>query len=158
PADSSRPGRSDPPQAPSASAGAAVSPRWRLGLVGGPEGETTQARSASDGAPRPRAGTWGLCPRERTMFRMSLPDSDTVLLFTPPWAELGPVLQATLLALLCLVPLGLVVWLYRYEMLLVKRGVARALLGLRLVALLVLLTLVCLQPVYARTSRETLPG
>ena len=92
------------------------------------------------------------------MFRIPLLDSDTVLLLTPRWSELGTLLQVGLLLLLCLVPVGLVVWLYRYELQLVKRGTALSLLLLRLVVLFLLLTLVCLQPVYARTTHEELAG
>src|SRR5437763_6398432 len=92
------------------------------------------------------------------MFRIPLLDPDRVLLLTPRWAELGEALQALLLVFVCAVPLGLVVWLYRYEMRLVARGTALSLLALRVVVLALLLTLVCLQPTYARTSHEELRG
>src|SRR5207248_2945470 len=56
------------------------------------------------------------------------------------------------------VPLGLVFWLYRYEMKLVARSTARVLLALRVLALTLLVLLVGLQPVYARTAQEEMPG
>src|SRR5205085_2708583 len=49
-------------------------------------------------------------------------------------------------------------WLCRYEMKLVARSTARVLLTLRVLALTLLVLLVGLQPVYARTAQEELPG
>src|SRR5947207_11382004 len=92
------------------------------------------------------------------MFRIPLMDEDRALLLSPRWAELGIGVQMLLLVLLCAVPLGLVFWLYRYEMRLVKAGTARTLLMLRVLALTLLVLLVGFQPVYARTAREELPG
>src|SRR5262249_19652828 len=49
-------------------------------------------------------------------------------------------------------------WLYRYELKLVRRATALALLALRLAVLLFLLFVLCLQPVVARVPVESLPG
>ena len=65
----------------------------------------------------------------------------------PRWAELGPVPQIALLALLCCVPLGLIFWLYRYEMRIVAARTARTLFCLLVLAIILLLMLVVLQPV-----------
>ncbi|HKB42508.1 MAG TPA: hypothetical protein VKD72_39135, partial [Gemmataceae bacterium] len=92
------------------------------------------------------------------MIRIPWFEPDNYLLLTPRWEDLGPALQGALLALVYLVPLGLVLWLYRYEMRLVPRGRAFALLLLRLVVILVPVTLVSLRPVIAHETREELPG
>src|SRR3954467_7504154 len=92
------------------------------------------------------------------MFSVPLPLRDAKLLLTPPWSGLHPGVRAGLLLLACLVPLVLLLWLYRCELALVPRAVARALLGLRLAVLCLLLGLVCLQPIYARDRTEGLPG
>src|SRR3954452_17151880 len=92
------------------------------------------------------------------MDRITLFDEDRVLLLNPRWGELGTVPQVLLIALLCWVPLGLILWLYRYEMRLVPRRTARVLLFLRALAIALLLLLVILQPVYARVLHEELPG
>jgi hypothetical protein len=92
------------------------------------------------------------------MHRITLFDDDHVLLLDPRWSDLGLVPQVLLLSLLCCVPLALVFWLYRYEMRLVAAGTARILLCLRAVAIILLLMLVVLQPVYARVSKDELPS
>src|SRR4051812_10999473 len=92
------------------------------------------------------------------MFRISIPFVDSYFLVTPQWAGLHPALQWGLLALVCLVPLALVLWLYRYELKLVPTSTALGLLSLRLVALLLILGLVCLQPIYAFDRTTGLPG
>src|SRR5438874_9252072 len=92
------------------------------------------------------------------MDRITLFDDDRVLLLNPRWSELGVVPQIALLALLCCVPLGLVFWLYRYEMRLVAARTARTLFFLRVLAIILLLMLVVLQPVYARITKEELPS
>src|SRR5262249_43545344 len=62
-------------------------------------------------------------PVSQPMFRLALPWPDTSLLLTPQWSGLvSPVLQALLLLLVVAVPLGLVLWLYRYELRLVSRA------------------------------------
>jgi hypothetical protein len=90
------------------------------------------------------------------MFSLRLPffPDDARLLVHPVWTGL----QGGLLLLLCLVPLALIVWLYRYELRLVPRGAAVGLLSLRLVVLTLILFLICLQPIYARDREEGLPG
>src|SRR5262249_4650056 len=56
----------------------------------------------------------------------------------------------------CLLPAILLLVLYRYELRLVRRTTALALLGLRQSALFFLLFILCLQPVLARTPKEEL--
>jgi hypothetical protein len=90
--------------------------------------------------------------------RISLPYDLGDLLLTPQWAGLPPGLRFGLIALVCVVPLALVFWLYRWELRLVSRVTATALLGLRTIVLLLLLSLVCLQPVHARDKTFGLPG
>ena len=92
------------------------------------------------------------------MFRIPLPSHDAALLLIPRWGELAGPLQVALLLLVCLVPVGLVLWLYRYELRLVARSTAAALLMLRLVVLFLLLFLVLLQPVVGRDVGTPLPG
>jgi hypothetical protein len=92
------------------------------------------------------------------MHRIALPGTDASLLLSPRWADLSTFWQATLLGLILGVPLILVVMLYRYELRLIKPGAAVFLLGLRLIVLLLILFLLGLQPIYARTHTEELPG
>jgi hypothetical protein len=93
------------------------------------------------------------------MFRLPLPFvPDSHLLLTPQGPGLPFVLRVALLVLLGAVPVGLVLWLYRYELRLVPRAAAGVLLGLRLAVLGIILFLVCLQPVYARDRTIGLPG
>src|SRR5262245_45549388 len=92
------------------------------------------------------------------MIRIPWFSPDDYLLLTPRWEDLGPGIQAILIALVYLVPLALVLCLYRYEMRLVPRGRAFALLLLRLVVILVPVTLVSLQPKLTHETREELPG
>src|SRR6266566_940372 len=61
-------------------------------------------------------------------------------------------------ALITPVAVLLVLWLYLYELRLVRWFAALPLLGLRLAILFVLLTLVGLEPVYIHTTTEELPG
>jgi hypothetical protein len=91
------------------------------------------------------------------MLRIPLVD-EYALLLSPRWGDLGPAAQAGLLALLGLAPLLLVLWLYRYEMRLIRRLTALALLTLRLVVIGLLWLLIALQPVVARSTSEELPG
>jgi hypothetical protein len=92
------------------------------------------------------------------MFSLKLPFDLGDVLLTPQWTGLSPALQTPLIAAVCLVPLGLVLWLYRYEMQLVARATALSLLCLRFLVLSLLLVLVCLQPIYGRTRTDALPG
>jgi hypothetical protein len=92
------------------------------------------------------------------MFAWKLPYDLGDILLTPQWAGLNPTVRAAVLAAVCLVPLALVLWLYRYEMRLVSRSTAVGLLCLRVTILTLLLILVCLQPIYGRTRTDGLPG
>src|SRR4051812_38004036 len=93
------------------------------------------------------------------MFPLRLPYLDADLLLTPAGATwLSPALQLPLLALMCAVPLALMLFLYRYELKLIAVMPATLLLCLRLTVLLVLLLLTCLRPVYARNVKHDLPG
>ncbi len=80
------------------------------------------------------------------------------LLLTPQGGALHPALQIALLAGACLVPLVLVVWLYRYELQLVPRLAAAFLLCTRVCVLFLLLFLVLLQPVVAQSQTHELRG
>lgn len=86
------------------------------------------------------------------MTKIPLPFSDAFLLLTP--ASGGRL--ATVLVLV-LAPIALVL-LYRYELRLVRRGVAGLLLSLRLAVLLFLLFVAGFQPVVGRSVGEQLPG
>jgi hypothetical protein len=90
-------------------------------------------------------------------FHIPLPFTDDVLFLTPRWTELRQPLQALVLILVCLVPVALVL-LYRYELRLIRRPVAVALLALRLLVLFVLLFVAFMQPIMARSFHEDLPG
>ncbi len=92
------------------------------------------------------------------MISWKLPHDLGDILLTPQWAGLNPNLQAALLVSVFLLPLALVLWLYRFEMQLIARSTAIGLLCLRVVVLALLLLLVCLQPIYGRTFTEELPG
>jgi hypothetical protein len=91
------------------------------------------------------------------MFRIALPYPDTSLLLSPRWSELSPLGQLGMVLLLLAPPI-LVVWLYRYEMRLIKRSTALRLLTLRMLALALLLFIVLLQPIVQRTTKYELPG
>jgi hypothetical protein len=92
------------------------------------------------------------------MYTLRLPWPDTSLLLSPPWPGLPPVVRWLLLATLALAPLALLAALYRYELRLVPRLTALTLFGLRFVVFLLVLALVCLQPIYAHDHRRDLPG
>jgi hypothetical protein len=92
------------------------------------------------------------------MFHIRLPSPDSSLLLSPRWGELHGFWQAVLFALLGGAPLILVIWLYRYELRLVRRHVAGALLLLRLAVVFALLFLVGFQPIVRHTTTEELTG
>jgi hypothetical protein len=92
------------------------------------------------------------------MFRIPLPFHDAALLLIPRWGELAPPAQIGLHLLIVLVPLALVLFLYRYELRLVSRVTAAALLGFRVLSLALVLFLVLLQPVESSEVRTPLPG
>ena len=91
------------------------------------------------------------------MFRIPLPFTDSSLLFTPLWSE-WPLAAKAGAGLVCVVPYLLVIWLYRYELKLVRRSAACGLLSLRLLLLLVLLCVVTLQPILAHDRTQYQPG
>src|SRR5258708_5945455 len=92
------------------------------------------------------------------MFTIPLPWPDSSLLIAPPWAGLPVLVRGLLLLALCLVPLLLLVVLYRYELRLVPGRPAFALFGLRLVVFLLVLALLLARPVFARDRHTKLPG
>jgi hypothetical protein len=92
------------------------------------------------------------------MFTIPLPWPDASLLVSPPWAGLNPVVRTLVLLAVVVLPLVLLASLYRYELRLVPRMTALGLLGLRLTVLLLVLLVVCLQPIYARDRVMELPG
>ena len=81
------------------------------------------------------------------MTRLTLPFTDAELYLAPRWGAGG--------VLVALVSAALVLWLYRYELRLVSRRAALGLLVLRVLAVLVLLGIVFVQPTIARSSAET---
>jgi hypothetical protein len=91
-------------------------------------------------------------------FEIPLPFTDAVLRLVPRWSEWGAVFQVKSLALFGLLPLALVVWLYRYELRLVSRAAALGLLGLRVALIIGLWFVVCLQPVITSTTSRELPS
>lgn len=91
------------------------------------------------------------------MFRITLPFTDSSLQLFPRWSAWSLTWQIFLL-FACLLPVILVLWLYRYELRLVSRTVALALLALRLVVIVLLLLVITLQPVAARPVVEQTPG
>src|SRR5262249_41145998 len=114
--------------------------------------------SAPPAGLRPAARrNWIYALRGGAMLRIPLVD-EYALLLSPRWGELGPGTQTVLLALLGLVPILLVLWLYRYELRLIRRLTALLLLGLRLAVICLLWLLIALQPVVARSTSEDLPG
>ena len=92
------------------------------------------------------------------MYRIPLPNSETTLLLSSRFVDLSDPIQAGVGILACLLLLGLVVWLYRWELRLVRRGVAFGLLLCRLFVLSLLLFVVGFQPIVARSTTERLPG
>src|SRR5436190_7631776 len=82
------------------------------------------------------------------MKSIPLPFTDAVLLLTPPSG----------LLLLGLIPLALVIWLYRYELRLIARAAALGLMGLRIFVLLFILALLGLQPSIGRSTSDELRG
>ena len=80
------------------------------------------------------------------------------LLLIPRWGSFGLPGQIALHAAACLVPLTLVLWLYRYELKMVSWLGSAVLLFMRIVALAVLLFLVLLQPRFSWTRTWEEPG
>jgi hypothetical protein len=92
------------------------------------------------------------------MVSISLPLENTRLLLTPQWGGLPPWLQYGLLGLVCVLPILLIVLLYRYELKLIPRTTAVGLMSLRLLVALLILFLVCLQPVLIHPTTTGQPG
>jgi hypothetical protein len=88
---------------------------------------------------------------------ITLPFTDTVVQLAPRWSELGSPGQELALALCGLVPLALVLWLYRHELRLVSRSAAVGLLLLRVAVISLLWFIVCLQPVLTATRTQEVP-
>lgn len=83
------------------------------------------------------------------MTRIALPITDAELTLTPQGGAWSIVVAVAALAL--------ILWLYRYELRLVSRTAAGALLALRLLVILMLLFVVCLQPTLAFATTNTVP-
>jgi hypothetical protein len=83
-----------------------------------------------------------------------LPFTDSVLRLAPRWPEWGEAGQTAGLILFALVPLALVIWLYRYELRLVTARAALGLLSLRVLVIAILWFVICLQPVVSRAERR----
>ena len=58
------------------------------------------------------------------MLKIPLDAEDSFLILAPRWADLGPYWQVGLLAAVFVLPLILLIWLYRYEMRLISLPVA----------------------------------
>jgi hypothetical protein len=91
-------------------------------------------------------------------IEVPVPFTDAVLRLVPRWSEWGGLAQAVSLTLFAVVPLALVLWLYRYELRLVRRAAALGLLTLRLLVIVSLWFVICLQPVFASTTVRDLPS
>jgi hypothetical protein len=91
------------------------------------------------------------------MWHIPLPFTDANLYLSPRWGESVRLVDFGPWLLLCLAPMALVLWLYRYELRLISRVAATALLSLRLLVVLLLLFVVCLQPAVARATTEKVP-
>src|SRR5262249_38494774 len=92
------------------------------------------------------------------MLKLPLGTDDSYLILAPRWADLGLAWQIGLLALLIVVPLALIFWLYRYELRLVAPLQAGGLVLLRISILFILWTTIALQPRLAKISVEETPG
>jgi hypothetical protein len=88
---------------------------------------------------------------------IELPFTDAVLRLSPRWSELGDEWQTAALALCGVVPLLLVLWLYRYELRLISRFAALGLLLLRVAVIALLWFVVCLQPIVTSVTTAEVP-
>src|SRR5947209_13279735 len=91
------------------------------------------------------------------MYRIRFPFTDTLLVLTPPLESLPAWSQLVLAVVGLGVALALLLWLYSYEVRLVRPTTAIGLLALR-GAVLALLAFLCLQPNISRPARETITG
>jgi hypothetical protein len=87
------------------------------------------------------------------MFHFQIPFTETSLLLNPRFGDHALIVQIFLL-LICLAPVGLVGWLYRYELRMVRPLMARVLLVLRLLVVSMLVVVLAFQPVAAHTTSE----
>src|SRR4051794_8376750 len=92
------------------------------------------------------------------MFRIPLPLRDTSLMLTPRFGEWPAYLQFGLIVLLCVAPLALILWLYRYELRFVPGGAPRCLLARGVAVRSLLLARALFQPIAAQSWWEALPG
>ncbi|MSU76895.1 MAG: hypothetical protein EXS16_02250 [Gemmataceae bacterium] len=92
------------------------------------------------------------------MYKYLLNSGNTYLIVSPRWADLGPAVQWSLLAGLLIVPLTLMVALYRYELRLVARRHAAGLLALRLAVAVVIWLAVAWRPYLADVRTEETPS
>jgi hypothetical protein len=83
------------------------------------------------------------------MTRFTLPITDAELTLTPQGCAWG--------ILVAIAAFALVFWLYRYELRLISRPAAVVLLSLRLLVILMLLFVVCLQPTLALATTNKVP-
>jgi hypothetical protein len=97
---------------------------------------------------------------------LQLPFTDALLRLNPRWGSFDfgegwkgweVVAQVGCLALAFLVPLALIIWLYRYELRLVKRGAALTLFSLRTLVIAWLWFILCLQPVLTTETTRKIP-
>ena len=91
------------------------------------------------------------------MYRFTLPLTDVRLIFTPPLESMPGWLQVLLMLFALALTGGLLIWLYSYEIKLVRPITAMGLLAMRS-AVVVLLFFVCMQPVVSRGATEKLAG
>jgi hypothetical protein len=92
------------------------------------------------------------------MFKLPLDGDGAFLILTPRWSDFGAAWQVGLLALTILLPLLLILCLYRYELRLVSPLAACGTLFLRLLILLVILVAIAVQPHFAHESVDETQG
>src|SRR5262245_35307173 len=91
------------------------------------------------------------------MVRLKLPLTDFSLVLTPPLESVPAWAQLAFAIIGIVLTAGLVLWLYSYEVRLIRNRSALGLLALRAVAL-VLLWFVIMQPVFSRPASERVVG
>jgi hypothetical protein len=92
------------------------------------------------------------------MFRIPLGADESFLLLAPAWSGWDAVWQTTALALALLVPLALMLGLYRWELRLVSRRAAACLLAFRVLALALVWSLAALQPTIVHLRSDETPS
>src|SRR5438128_1822711 len=92
------------------------------------------------------------------MVRWELPWDDMYLQLTPRWGGGSVIGQFGWTGLIVVVCAGLLLWLYRYEMRLVRGVTALWLLSLRAAALFIVLGVVMWQPSLARIGTQETPS